>query len=109
MGVTINNYRDYNAIKKIDFGETIVFFKVGADWCVPCSELDKTLVKVKDCIIYHISVDNDDFESYFLENNIYTVPDTTIQYKNKTYRFRGVNSLEQINEQIEKMKNENEE
>jgi len=104
MGVTINKYETYNSTLQIDFGEKVVFFKVGAEWCIPCIELDKILACVEDSVVYHISIDNVDFESFFTDKGIYTVPDTTIKYKNKTHRFRGIKSLEQIKEAIEKLK-----
>lgn len=104
MGVTINDLSSYNSINSIDFGNTVVFFKFGADWCIPCIELDKILVTVPDSMLYHISVENEDFISFFMDNKIYTVPDTIIKYKNSTTRFQGVRTLDQILEMIEKLK-----
>lgn len=104
MGVTIKNLSSYNSINSINFGEKVLFFKFGADWCIPCIELDKVLMSVPDTILYHISVENEDFISFFMDNKIYTVPDTIIKYKNSTTRFQGVRTLEQILEMIEKLK-----
>lgn len=104
MGVTIKDLSSYNSINSIDFGEKVLFFKFGADWCIPCIELDKVLASVPDSMLYHVSVENEDFESFFMDNKIYTVPDTIIKYKNSTTRFQGVRTLDQILEMIEKLK-----
>lgn len=104
MGVTLNNLSSYNSAMKIDYGETIIFFKFGADWCIPCIELDKVLVNIPNSMIYHISIENEEFESHLIDNNIYTVPDTIIKYKNCTTRFQGVRTLDQILEMIKKLK-----
>ena len=104
MGVTIKDLSTYNSINSINFGEKIVFFKFGADWCIPCIELDKVLVNVPDSMLYHISIDNEDFESFFMNNKIYTVPDTIVKYKDATTRFQGLRTKEQIVEIIEELK-----
>ena len=104
MGVTIKDLSTYNSINSINFGEKIVFFKFGADWCIPCNELDKVLVNVPDSMLYHISIDNEDFESFFMNNKIYTVPDTIVKYKDASTRFQGLRTEEQIMEIIEELK-----
>lgn len=104
MGVTIKDLSSYNSINSINFGEKVLFFKFGADWCIPCIELDKILMSVPDSMIYYISVENEDFISFFMDNKIYTLPDTIIKYKNSTTRFQGVRTLDQILEMIEKLK-----
>lgn len=104
MGVTIKDLSTYNSINSVNFGETVVFFKFGADWCIPCIELDKVLVNVPDSMLYHISIDNEDFESFFMDNKIYTVPDTIVKYKDATNRFQGLRTHEQIMEIIEELK-----
>lgn len=104
MGVTIKDLSSYNSINSINFGEKVLFLKFGADWCIPCIELDKILENVPDSMLYHISVENEDFISFFMDNKIYTVPDTIIKYKNSTTRFQGVRTLDQILEMIEKLK-----
>jgi thiol-disulfide isomerase/thioredoxin len=107
MGVTIKDLKNYTAVNNIDFGEKVIFFKFGAKWCIPCIELEKILTKVDDNLLYHISIDNEEFESFFMENKIYTVPDTIIKYKDNTRRFQGVKTIEQINEIINSMKENN--
>ena len=107
MGVTIKDLKNYTVVNNIDFGEKVIFFKFGADWCIPCIELEKILTKVDDSLLYHISIDNEEFESFFMDNKIYTVPDTIIKYKDNTYRFQGVKTIEQINEIINSMKENN--
>ncbi len=106
MGVTIKDLSSYNSINSINFGEKVLFFKFGADWCIPCIELDKVLVTVPESMLYHISIENEDFESFFMDNKIYTLPDTIIKYKNNTTRFRGMRTLDQILKMIEKLKEE---
>ncbi len=104
MGVTIENLSSYNSINNINFGEKVLFFKFGADWCVPCADLDKVLVTVPNSMLYHISAENEDFTSFLMDNDIYKLPDTIIKYKNNTTRFKGVRTLDQILEMIEKLK-----
>lgn len=65
MGVTIKDLSSYNSINSINFGEQVLFFKFGADWCIPCTELDKVLINVPDSMLYHISIENEDFESFY--------------------------------------------
>lgn len=104
MGVTIKDLSNYNSINRIDFGETVVFFKFGATWCSPCVKLDDVLAIIPKSMLYHISIDNEDFESFFMDNKIYNLPDTIIKYKKYTTRFQGVRTSEQILEMIEKLK-----
>ncbi len=104
MGVTLNNLSSYNSAMKINYGETIIFFKFGADWCIPCVELDKVLVNIPNSMIYHISIENEEFESYLTDNKIYTVPDTIVKYKDQTIRFQGMRTTEQIMKIIEDLK-----
>ena len=107
MGVTIGNLKAYKRVYEIDHGEQVVFFKFGAEWCIPCVELDKVLVNVENSVIYHVCIDNEDFESFFIENNIYTVPDTIIKYKNVACRFQGLKNKDQIDEIIDNLKKNN--
>ena len=104
MGVSINDLNTYNAINSIDFGEKIVFFQVGADWCEPCVKLETVLNSIPDSIVYRISIDNDEFTSFFMENKFYAIPDTIIKYKNNTARFQGLSTQESIKEMIDKLK-----
>ena len=104
MGVSIADLNTYNAINSINFGEKIVFFKVGADWCEPCVKLETVLNSIPDSMVYHISIDNDEFTSFFMENKFYTIPDTIIKYKNKTARFQGLITEKDLNEMIDKLK-----
>ena len=104
MSVTIRDLSTYNSINSISFGEKVVFFKFGGEWCSPCVELDKVLTTVSDSMLYKISVDNDDFNSFLMDNKIYNIPVTIIKYKEHTTRFQGVRTLEQILEMVEKLK-----
>ena len=107
MGVSVKSLESYYSINSINFGEKIVFFKFGADWCIPCMELEKILESIPNSVMYNISVDNDNFESFFIENGIYTVPVTIIKYKTATYTFQGVKTNDAINEIINEMKRQN--
>ena len=104
MSVTINDFSNYNSINKINFGEKVVFFKVGADWCTPCNELNNIINNIPDSIIYNISIDNENFESFFIENKFYSIPDTIVKYKGSTTRFQGIRTIEQITKIIEDLK-----
>ena len=42
MATEITTLTNYENINKIDFGEKVIFFKFGGEWCVPCKELEKT-------------------------------------------------------------------
>jgi len=107
MGVSIKSLENYYSINSINFGEKIVFFKFGADWCVPCMELEGILESIPNTVLYNISVDNDAFESFFIENGIYTVPVTIIKYKNATHTFQGVKTKNQIEFLIDIMMKQN--
>tara|TARA_B100000035_G_C20979456_1_gene544734 strand:+ start:24 stop:344 length:321 start_codon:yes stop_codon:yes gene_type:complete len=105
MGVTIKDIDNYKSINNINFGEVVVFFRFGAEWCIPCIELDKVLVNIPESIIYHISIDNENFESLLTEMDVYTIPDTIVKYKNLSRRFKGVRTTEEIMKLIEDLKN----
>ena len=102
----INDLKNYNNITSIDYGENVVFIKIGAEWCIPCIELEKVLVTIPNSIIYNISIDNINFESFFIDNKIYAVPHTFVLYKNVKEQFAGVRTEKQISEIIEKLKDE---
>jgi hypothetical protein len=104
MGITINDLTTLNSSINVDYGDKIVFFKFGTDWCIPCTELDKILVNIPNSIIYYISVDNENFESFLMENKIYTIPYTIIKYKNKNKKINGIHTINQIEKYIEELK-----
>ena len=104
MSVPIADLKTYNTINSINFGEKIVFFKIGADWCEPCVKLETVLNSIPDSIVYQISIDNDEFESFFMDNKFYSIPDTIIKYKDRTARFQGLISEQSLHQMIEKMK-----
>jgi thiol-disulfide isomerase/thioredoxin len=104
MGITINNLTTLNNLINIDHENKVVFFKFGTDWCIPCIELDKVLVNIPNSLIYYISVDNENFESYLIENKIYTVPHTIIKYGNKIKKMIGIHTINQIEKYIEELK-----
>lgn len=104
MGVTVK----YNSVLKnllqMNFGENCVFIKFGTDWCIPCQELDKILVNIPDSILYHVNLDNDEFDNVMEEYNFTTMPYTIIKYKKDTRNFKGVITEEQIIKLIDDMK-----
>jgi thiol-disulfide isomerase/thioredoxin len=104
MGITVNDLKTLNNLINIDYGNKIVFLKFGTDWCIPCIELDKILVNIPNSIIYYIYVDNENFESYLIENKIYTIPHTIIKYKNKIKKIIGIQTANQIEKHIEELK-----
>ena len=104
MGATIKDLFSYNSINSVNYGDSVVFFKIGADWCIPCNELEKVLNSIPNSIIYHISIDNMEFESFFMDNQVTSVPYTIIKYQNATTRFKGIRTKEQILELIDFLK-----
>lgn len=104
MGITINDLTTFNNLFNLDYGDKIVFFKFGTDWCIPCNVLDKILVLIPNSIIYHINVDNENFESYLMENKIYTIPYTIIKYNSKIKKAVGIQNISQIEKYIEELK-----
>ena len=106
MGITINDLNTFNNLFNIDYGDKVVFFKFGTDWCIPCMELDKILVEVSNSIIYHICADNENFESYLIDNKIYTFPFTLIKVGKKIKKVIGLHNLNDILKYIEDLKKE---
>ena len=104
MGVTVKYASVLNNLISMDFGEKIVFVKFGTDWCVPCQELDKILVNIPDSILYHVNLDNDEFDNVMEEYNFTTIPYTIVKYKDNTRNFKGVITEEQIIKLIDDMK-----
>jgi thioredoxin-like negative regulator of GroEL len=103
MGVAIN----YNSVLKnllsMDFGDKCVFIKFGTDWCIPCQELDKILLKIPNSILYHVNLDDDEFVNVMEEYNFKTIPYTIMKYKKGSRNFAGVVSEQGINKLIDDM------
>jgi len=104
MGVTVKNNTVLKNLLQMDFGENFVFIKFGTDWCVPCQELDKILVSFPNSMLYHVNLDNDEFDNVMEEYNFTTMPYTIIKFKNDSRNFKGVITEEQINKLIDDMK-----
>ena len=104
MGVTVK----YNSVLKnllqMDFGENFVFIKFGTDWCIPCQELDKILTSFPNSMLYHVNLDNEEFDNVMEEYDFKTMPYTIIKYKKDSRNFSGVITEEQINKLIDDMK-----
>lgn len=104
MGVTVRNNSVLKNLLQMDFGDKCVFIKFGTNWCIPCQELDKILISVPDSILYHVNLDNDEFDNVMEEYNFTTIPYTIIKYKKDSRNFKGVIAEEQINKLINDMK-----
>ena len=109
MAVLINSVNELKTtMNNVDFGDKIVFFKFGADWCVPCKTLEKNLKNIpgfNDILVYKISIDNPDFEKYMKENDIFNIPDTFVKYRKKNSRFKGPKTIPQLQEIINNLIN----
>ena len=104
MGVTIKFKSVLNNLISMDFAEKYVFIKFGTDWCVPCQELGKILVNIPTSMLYHVNIDNDEFDNVMEEYDVKTIPYTIIKYKKESRNFGGVITEEQINKLIDDMK-----
>jgi len=104
MGVTIKFKSVLNNLISMDFGDKFVFIKFGSDWCIPCQELDKILVKIPNSILYHVNIENDEFENVMEEYDFKTIPYTIAKYKKDLRNFSGVMTAEKINKLIDDMK-----
>tara|TARA_B110001450_G_scaffold133690_1_gene125543 strand:- start:6867 stop:7184 length:318 start_codon:yes stop_codon:yes gene_type:complete len=104
MGVTVKFNSVLKNLLSMNFGDTIVFIKFGTDWCIPCQELDKILVKIPNNMIYHVNLENVEFDDIMEEYNFKTIPYTIIKYKQHTRTFQGVMTETQINKLIDAMK-----
>jgi thioredoxin-like negative regulator of GroEL len=104
MGVTIKFNSVLKNLLSMDFGDTTVFIKFGTDWCIPCQDLDKILVKIPNSMLYHVNLENDEFENIMEEYNFKTIPYTIIKYKQDIRTFQGVITETQINELMDSMK-----
>ena len=100
----IDSLATFNNINYIDFGEKILVFKFGGDWCVPCMELNKNLEKIENILVYEISIDEPDFESYLIDNKIYKIPHCICKYKNKKSQFKGVKTVDELQEFFDDMR-----
>lgn len=104
MAQFIHSVDSYNNINNIDFGDTIVFFKFGTEWCAPCKQIEQILVDMPNSITYTINVENDEFEEFLFKNRIYNIPTTVIKYKNNKTQFVGLRTAEEIKGMIHNLK-----
>ena len=104
MGVTIKYNSVLKNILQMDFGDTCVFIKFGTDWCIPCQELDKVLTSFPNSMLYHVNLDNDEFDNVMEEYNFTTMPYTIMKYKNNSRNFKGVITQDQIQNLLNDMK-----
>ena len=104
MGVTVRNNSVLKNLLQMDFGDTFVFIKFGTEWCIPCQELDKILTSFPNSMLYHVNLDDDEFDNVMEEYVFKTIPYTIIKYKNHSRSFSGVVTEEHINKLINDMK-----
>ena len=104
MGVSIKFKAVLDNVLQMDFKDNLVFIKFGTDWCIPCQELDKILISVPNSIIYHVNLENPEFDDVMEEHNFTTIPYTIIKYKKDVRNFKGVITEEQINKLVDDMK-----
>lgn len=100
----IHSVDSYNDINSIDFGDTIVFFKFGTEWCLPCKQIEQILMYIPDSITYTIDVENDEFEEFLSKHRIYNIPTTIIKYRNDKTQFVGLRTADEINNMIHNLK-----
>ncbi len=105
MATEIKTLNMYNNTKRIDFGEKIVVYKFGGHWCKACKDLEENIKNLSDVLVYEIDIENDEFESFLVENKIYSIPDTFLCYKNNEVRFKGLRTTEQLKDLIKMIKN----
>ena len=104
MGVSIEFKAVLDNVLQMDFRDNLVFIKFGTKWCIPCQELDKILINVPNSIIYHVNLENPEFDDVMEEYNFTTIPYTIIKYKKDVRNFKGVITEEQINKLVDDMK-----
>ena len=78
----------YNS-RKIDYGDTVVIYKFGGNWCNPCKKVEEVIKDTDDVLLYNINVDNEEFESHLIENNIYTIPHCFLYFRKEQVDFKG--------------------
>lgn len=100
----IKTLESYNNINKIDFGEVITVFKFGGNWCTPCKNIEEIINSIPGCILYNISVDNENFESFLIDEMVYTIPDCIIKYKKDFVRIKGEKTREELIKIFEALK-----
>ena len=104
MATYITNMGFYNTVNRIDFGEKVLFLKFGGDWCEPCKQLEKNMECIPDIILYNISIENEEFQNFIETNEISNIPFTIVKYRDIKTTFKGVKSVEELNEIIKTIK-----
>ena len=94
----IESYEAFCSINQVDFGENIVVFLFGGEWCTPCKNLFNTLQKIEQCIVYKINVENLVFEDYITDNNIVSIPYSIVKYKKNEIKFKGERTCDELQE-----------
>ena len=100
----ILTYESFCSINNIDYGENVVVFLFGGDWCTPCKKLFNNFKMLDDCIVYKINVENLDFEDYITDNNIISIPHSIFKYKKNHLSFNGERSIDELKEMISTIK-----
>jgi len=104
MATEITTFQNYETLNNVDFGERVIFFKFGGEWCKPCNELEKNMEDIPGVILYNISVNNVEFEEFLETNNINSIPYTQVKYRKKQITFNGVKTVTELTEIINTIK-----
>lgn len=102
----IESYESFCSINQIDYGDNIIVFLFGGDWCRPCKNLYKNLEEVGNCLVYKINVENLEFEDYISDNNISSIPHSIVKYKNNKVTFKGERTRDELLEMFASLKKE---
>jgi len=102
----IETYDSFCSINEIDYGDNILVFLFGGNWCTPCKNLYENLEKVENCLVYKINVENLEFEDYISDNNITSIPYSIVKYKNNKTTFKGERTRDELLEMFASLKKE---
>lgn len=102
--MNIETYESFCSINEIDYGDNILVFLFGGNWCRPCKNLYDTLQSIDHCLIYKINVENLEFEDYISDNNIISIPYSIVKYKNNKITFNGERTRDELIEMFASLK-----
>ena len=102
----LETYESFCSTNKIDYGDNILVFLFGGNWCTPCKNLYNNLEKVGNCLVYKINVENLEFEDYISDNNITSIPYSICKYKHNKLTFKGERTCDELLEMFASLKKE---
>lgn len=100
----IEDYKSFCSINEIDYGDNILVFLFGGNWCTPCKNLYNSLQTIDNCLIYKINVEKLEFEDYISDNNITSIPYSIVKYKNNMITFKGERTRSELLEMFASLK-----